>query len=201
MLYALHGIGSDHREWMSSKPQEILDNLCAAGKIVPMVVVFPNGRAMNPDTCPKEMFGSANSQGFYDLWDKGMRDFLIPFVEKTYSVHADKAHRAILGYSMCGMQALRFGLGNPDTFAYVGALAPAFRPDVNSLDAADVNREYKQLFLSAGTRDSLFQPADVFSKALAEKGITHTYVPLRDAKHDGSTWSPGLYNFAQMIFR
>ena len=86
VLYALHGIGGDHREWLSSKPQGILDNLYAAKKIVPMIVVFPNGRAMNPDACPKDMFGASNRQGFYDFWDKDMRDFLIPFIEKTYSV-------------------------------------------------------------------------------------------------------------------
>lgn len=201
VLYALHGIGGDHKEWLSSKPQEILDNLYAAKKIVPMIVVFPNGRAMNPDTCPKDMFGGANSQGFVDLWDKDMRDFLIPFIEKTYSVQVDKEHRAIMGYSMGGMQALRFGLGNPKYFAYVGALAPAFRPNVNALNPADLNAQFRQVFLSAGTRDSLFSPAETFSNALTAKGIKNIFVPVQDGKHDGSAWSPGLYNFAQIIFK
>ena len=201
VLYALHGIGGNHKEWLSAKPQQILDNLYAAKKIVPMIVVFPNGRAMNPDTCPKDMYGSANVQGFYDFWDKDMRDFLIPFIEKTYSVQADKEHRAIMGYSMGGMQAVRFGLGNPTYFGYIGGLAPAFRPDVKTLTADDINSQYKRFFLSAGTLDSLFKPTETFSEALTAKGVHHIFVPVEGAKHDGSTWSPGLYNFAQIIFK
>ena len=47
VLYLLHGIGGDEKEWLNGgKPQVILDNLYAEGKIEPMIVVMPNGRAM-----------------------------------------------------------------------------------------------------------------------------------------------------------
>src|SRR6478736_4032272 len=50
VLYLLHGIGGDEKEWLNgAKPQVILDNLYAAGKIEPMIVVMPNGRAMKDD--------------------------------------------------------------------------------------------------------------------------------------------------------
>src|SRR5919106_927876 len=47
VLYLLHGIGGDEKEWLNGgKPQVILDNLCAENKIKPMIVILPNGRAM-----------------------------------------------------------------------------------------------------------------------------------------------------------
>jgi enterochelin esterase-like enzyme len=42
VLYLLHGIGGDEKEWLKGgRPQVILDNLYAAGKLKPMLVVMP----------------------------------------------------------------------------------------------------------------------------------------------------------------
>jgi enterochelin esterase-like enzyme len=47
VLYLLHGIGGDEKEWFrQGNPQAILDNLYADKKAEPMIVVLPNGRAM-----------------------------------------------------------------------------------------------------------------------------------------------------------
>ena len=47
VLYLLHGIGGDEKEWLNGgNPQVILDNLYADNKTEPMIVVMPNGRAM-----------------------------------------------------------------------------------------------------------------------------------------------------------
>ncbi len=46
VLYLLHGIGGDETEWQRfAKPSVLLDNLLAEGKVTPMIVVMPNGRA------------------------------------------------------------------------------------------------------------------------------------------------------------
>ena len=43
MLYLLHGIGGDEKEWLNGgSPQIILDNLYAR-QVEPMIVVLPNG--------------------------------------------------------------------------------------------------------------------------------------------------------------
>jgi enterochelin esterase-like enzyme len=48
VLYLLHGIGGNETHWPGpGKAGEILDNLIAEGKAVPMIVVMPNGRASN----------------------------------------------------------------------------------------------------------------------------------------------------------
>src|SRR5262245_49576679 len=45
-LYLLHGIGGDEKEWTrGGVANVILDNLYADKKLVPMIVVLPNGRA------------------------------------------------------------------------------------------------------------------------------------------------------------
>ena len=50
VLYLLHGIGGDEKEWLKGgKPQVILDNLYAEGKLKPMLVVMPNSQALKDD--------------------------------------------------------------------------------------------------------------------------------------------------------
>lgn len=64
VLYLLHGIGGDEKEWLNGgKPQAILDNLYAANKLAPMIVVMPNGRAMKDDRAIGNIFDSLTSRG------------------------------------------------------------------------------------------------------------------------------------------
>ena len=125
MLYLLHGIGGDEKEWLNGgSPQIILDNLYAKGKIVPMIVVIPNGRAMKDDRAIGNIFDSAKVQAFADF-EKDLLNDLIPYIQKNYPVYTDREHRAIAGLSMGGGQSLNFGLGNLDRFAWIGAFSPA----------------------------------------------------------------------------
>src|SRR5437660_9665072 len=84
VLYLLHGIGGDENEWArGGAPGVILDNLYAAKKAVPMIVVLPNGRASKDltarDPIPKQSPAFA-------AFEKELLADLIPFVEKTYPV-------------------------------------------------------------------------------------------------------------------
>jgi enterochelin esterase-like enzyme len=48
VLYLLHGIGGNENHWTQFGAADvILDNLIAANKAVPMIIVMPNGRASN----------------------------------------------------------------------------------------------------------------------------------------------------------
>jgi enterochelin esterase-like enzyme len=115
VLYLLHGIGGDENEWArGGVPDVILDNLYADKMAVPMIVMMPNGRASKDvtarDPIPKQSPAFA-------AFEKELLTDLIPFVEKNYSVKADRESRAVAVLSMGGGQALNFGLGNLDTFA------------------------------------------------------------------------------------
>src|SRR6185436_404516 len=117
VLYLLHGIGGDEKEWLNGgKPQVILDNLYAENKIVPMIVVMPNGRAMKDDRAGGNVFDSVRVAAF-TTFEKDLLNDLIPFIEKKYPVLTDREHRAIAGLSMGGGQSLKLGLGNLDKFA------------------------------------------------------------------------------------
>ena len=57
VLYLLHGIGGDDKEWLNGgHPENILDNLYAQGKVEPMIVIMPNGRAMKNDSATGNIF-------------------------------------------------------------------------------------------------------------------------------------------------
>jgi enterochelin esterase-like enzyme len=61
VLYLLHGIGGNETHWPGpGAAGAILDNLIAAGKAVPMIVVMPNGRASNE---PSTLFAGGRGPG------------------------------------------------------------------------------------------------------------------------------------------
>jgi enterochelin esterase-like enzyme len=122
VLYLLHGIGGDEKEWLNGgQPQVIFDNLYAGNKIEPMIVVMPNGRAMKDDRATGNNMAADKVQAFA-TFEKDLLIDLIPYIEKNYPVIKDPDHRAIAGLSMGGGQSLNFGLGNLDIFAWVDFL-------------------------------------------------------------------------------
>jgi enterochelin esterase-like enzyme len=104
VLYLLHGIGGDEKEWLNGgRPQVILDNLYAEGKIEPMIVVLPNGRAMKDDRAIGNIMDTAKVRAFA-VFEQDLLNDLIPYIEKKWPVLTDADHRAIAGLSMGGGQ-------------------------------------------------------------------------------------------------
>lgn len=102
VLYLLHGIGGDEKEWLNGgNPQVIFDNQYADGKLKPMIVVMPNGRAMMDDRAIGNIFDSVKVAAF-KTFEKDLLNDLIPFVENNYPVNTDRESRAIAGLSMGG---------------------------------------------------------------------------------------------------
>ena len=123
MLYLLHGIGGDETEWQRfAKPNVLLDNLLAEGKVTPMIVVMPNGRAQKNDRAEGNVFAAAPA---FAAFEQDLLKDVIPTIEARYSVQADREHRALAGLSMGGGQSLNFGLAHLDTFAWVGGFSSA----------------------------------------------------------------------------
>src|SRR5205814_5217487 len=93
VLYLLHGIGGDENEWArGGSPNVILDNLYADKKAVPMIVVMPNGRAAK-DATPRDPF--PQQAPAFAAFEQDLLTDLIPSVEKTYAVKADRGSRAL----------------------------------------------------------------------------------------------------------
>ncbi|HZT80211.1 MAG TPA: alpha/beta hydrolase-fold protein, partial [Gemmataceae bacterium] len=202
VLYLLHGIGGDETEWTrGGKANVVLDNLYADKKAVPMIVVIPNGRA-SKDVTARSPF---NRQGpAFAAFEKDLLNDLIPFIEKTYSVKADRESRAIAGLSMGGGQSLNFGLNNLDTFAWVGGFSSApntRRPADLIKDPAEAARKLRLLYVACGDKDSLFRISEGVHKMLDEKKVPHVYRVIPGGRHDFQVWKSDLYHFAQLLFR
>jgi enterochelin esterase-like enzyme len=203
VLYLLHGIGGDEKEWLNGgKPQLILDNLYAEGKIEPMIVVMPNGRAMKDDRAIGNIMAADKVQAFA-TFEKDLLDDLIPFVEKKYPVLTDREHRAIAGLSMGGGQSLNFGLGNLDEFAWVGGFSSApntKKPEELVPDPQAAKSKLKLLWISCGASDRLISFSKRTHDYLAEKGVPHIYY-IEPGVHDFKVWKNGLYMFSQLLFK
>jgi len=203
VLYLLHGIGGDEKEWLNgAQPQVILDNLYADGKLQPMIVVMPNGRAMKDDRAIGNIFDSAKVQAFANF-EKDLLNDLVPFVEKKYAVLNDREHRAIAGLSMGGGQSLNFGLGNLDKFAWIGGFssAPNTKPAAELVpDIKAAKEKIKLLFLSCGASDWLLSFSTRTHDYLQQNNIPHIYF-IEPGVHDFKVWKNGLYMFSQLIFK
>lgn len=203
VLYLLHGIGGDEKEWLNGgRPQVILDNLYAEGKIEPMIVVLPNGRAMKDDRAIGNIMDTAKVRAFA-VFEQDLLNDLIPYIEKKWPVLTDADHRAIAGLSMGGGQSLNFGLGHLDRFAWVGAFSAApntRRPEELVPDPAAARRQLKLLWISCGDADGLISFSRRTHEYLRRNDVPHIYY-IEPGVHDFKVWKNGLYMFSQLIFK
>ena len=203
VLYLLHGIGGTQHEWTGYiHADTIIGNLIADGKAVPMIVVMPNGRALPDDRPPKETYSPEHAGGFAKF-ERDLIDCLIPAIQAKYAVLADREHRALAGLSMGGGQSLNFGLGNLDTFAWVGGFssAPNTKPPAELVaDPAAARGKLKLLYLSCGNKDGLINISQGVHGYLKKHEVPHLW-NVDDHGHDGSSWGSNLYHFSQKIFR
>lgn len=204
VLYLLHGIGGDEKEWFThGQPQVILDNLYAENKLAPMIVVLPNGRAMKDDRATGDIFEENKVQAFA-TFEKDLLNDLIPFVEKTYPVYKDRDHRAIAGLSMGGGQSLNFGLGNLDKFAWIGGFSSApntKEPQLLLPDPIKAKETLKLLWISCGDRDGLISFSKRTHDYLVFNQVPHIYQVIPGGHHDFKVWKENLYMFSQLLFK
>lgn len=203
VLYLLHGIGGDEKEWLkNAQPQVILDNLYADKKLEPMIVVMPNGRAMKDDRAVGNMFDSVRVQAF-SVFEKDLLNDLVPFIEKKYSTLTDREHRAVAGLSMGGGQSLNFGLGNLDKFAWVGGFSSAPNTKLPELLVPDPNvarTKLKLLWISCGDGDGLMSFSKRTHDYLYERDVPHIFY-IEPGGHDFKVWKNDLFMFSQFLFK
>lgn len=204
VLYLLHGIGGDEKEWFKNgHPEVILDNLYAENKLEPMIVVLPNGRAMKDDRATGNIMAPDKVQAFATFENDLVKD-LIPFIEKNFPVIKDREHRAIAGLSMGGGQSLNFGLGNLDQFAWVGGFSSA--PNTKKPEELVPNPEVakaklKLLWISCGDKDGLIPFSKRTHDYLVANQVPHIYYVIPGGFHDFKVWKESLYHYSQLLFK
>ncbi|MGE4285950.1 MAG: alpha/beta hydrolase [Phycisphaerae bacterium] len=201
VLYLLHGIGGDETEWQRfCSPNLILDNLIAKGKAEPMIIVMPNGRAQKNDRPEGNVYAAAPA---FAVFEKDLLNDVIPAIEAKYSVKKDRNSRAIAGLSMGGGQSLNFGLGNLDSFAWVGGFSSApntMAPAELMPEPEKAKQKLRLLYISCGNKDGLIGISQGVHRYMKANDVPHIW-NVDSHGHDAETWGSNLYNFAQLIFK
>ena len=203
VLYLLHGSGDTESGWVSiGRANLILDNLIAAGKAKPMIVVMPYGRARQD-----VYLGPATPQTDTKAFENDLLQDVMPFAEKLYRISAKPADRALAGLSMGGGQALSVGLHHLDTFHSIGAFSAGLRTAVIDeqykeilADPAGANKKLKLFYIACGKTDALFEPSQALHEALSKKDIRHSFVPSEEG-HVWRNWRNYLADFVPQLFR
>lgn len=203
VLYLLHGIGGDEKEWFTNgQPHLILDNLYAQKKLEPMIVVLPNGRAMKNDRAVGNIMDAEKVQAFA-TFEQDLLNDLIPFIENKYPVIKDRENRAIAGLSMGGGQSLNFGLGNLDKFAWVGGFSSAPNtkaPELLVPNPEEARKRLKLLWISCGDNDNLISFSKRTHDYLRKEKVPHIFY-IEAGNHDFKVWKNDLYMFSQLLFK
>jgi enterochelin esterase-like enzyme len=212
VLYIQHGGGEDETGWaVQGKTDIILDNLIAAGKAKPMLVVMANSNL--------PAAGGAGGGGGYSA--AGMAGFasellnnIVPFIESNYRVTPDAANRALAGLSMGGGQAFYVGLGNKDKFANIGIFSSGMFGGIASSAAFDAeaqmpgilsnskafNDSLKVLYISVGEQDPRFEFTKKAVATFKERGLKVEFASFPGG-HEWQPWRKSLHDFAQRIFK
>jgi enterochelin esterase-like enzyme len=226
VLYLQHGSGEDETGWtFQGKANLILDNLIAAKKAVPMIIVMDNGYATKagqpaPPQTPPAAGGrgaatGGRGAGGNSAFEEVMIKEIVPMIDAAYRTVANREHRAMAGLSMGANQTLQVTTGNLDTFAYIGGfsgtmnglntdpLDPATAFGGRFKDGAAFNKKVKLLWLGMGTAEPNPFPAAIgeFRKMLDKSGIKYVYFSSPGTAHEWLTWRRDLNDFAPRLFR
>lgn len=219
VVYLMHGIGGNEKEWGLDKPstsrlKKILDNVIGSGDVEPFIVVTPNGKAFAlSDTVENDLFYRFG----YEL-----RNDLIPYIEGHYSTYADykeegydlaasRTHRAMAGLSMGGMQTINIGICEClDLFSWFGAFSAAptsynATKVAECIDSSEYEVDY--FYNICGLQDKIaYDSAAAAAKALPtfcdkiEDGKNFMWMEKSGA-HDFNIWFLGMYNFSLIAFQ
>ncbi len=209
VFYLLHGAFDCDDSWSTvGRAGFILDNLIAAKKAKPMVVVMPAGHT-----------GSMRQRR--QSGDEFERDFvndIMPLVEKRYRIRTDRAHRAIAGLSMGGAQTLNIGIAHLDQFAYLGVFSSGVfslggnrNPNAASgptweeknqamLDNAELKPGLKRCWFATGKDDFLIKTSQATVEMLRKHGFDVVFKES-DGAHTWVNWREYLNEFAPQLFQ
>ena len=202
VLYYLHGIGGDPREWLGYGVREAADELMGSGAVQPFLIVLPQG-----------------DQGYWvdqvnggPQWATYVATDLVAEIDAKYRTYADRQDRAIGGLSMGAHGALQIAMNHADIFGIVGAHSPSFRPrqdipayfgndaqlaerDPIALVAAhpDIARTLT-IWLDYGDQDPYRDSQLKLEQELTSEGIPHQYHPWQ-GNHDGFYWAGHINDY------
>lgn len=200
VLYLLGGSGELASTWnIDGRAGFIADNLIADGKALPMIIAMPNNQVVHR--------GDPNHAATtFPLFEKELRQEIVPLIDKTYRTQADRHGRALAGLSMGGRHAQLVGFKALDLFGSFGILS-AGDPDSETssrefLNDPETNKKVDYLFVGLGTFEN--QPKNrgvLFHQTLEKHQIAHDYFVGGDGGHDWGTWRAHLAYMLPKLWR
>jgi enterochelin esterase-like enzyme len=195
VLYLVGGSSSLASDWIfEGRVNFIMDNLLAEGSVEPMIIAVPNNQMLHRNH-------PSHEQLTFDLFERELREEVIPLVDREYGTRAEAKGRALAGFSMGGRHAMFIGLRSPDIFASLGILSAGDERAETSLAAfledPAANTNFDLLFVGQGG-DEAVQPffnarVAALVAALKAHGIDHEYYVGGTTGHDWPTWRHLLY--------
>lgn len=204
VLYLLHGAGDCDDSWTSvGRANFILDNLIAAGRTKPMIIVMPAGHITR-----KMEMGTMGADVASDPFSKDFMNDIVPYIEQHYRVIADSQHRAIAGLSMGGIQTLNIALSHPGFFAYIGVFSSGWFGNTreafertNRAALESPNKKSVKLFWWAAGKNDLAMPNTGPAIALVQKYGYVTEFHPSEGFHEWNNWRDYLHEFAPRLFQ
>ena len=205
VLYLIHGLGGGASSWMErGSANVILDNLIAAGRAKPMILVMP--LAYGVVNYPDKIGGDAPpnlSLTNRERFQSALYNEIIPQVEVAYRTRSDWQSRAIAGFSMGGAMSLEFGISSPEKFAWIGGFSAAIRTtdfEVTFPGASSGVAEGRSLiWMGCGTEDRLMTNDALLRGYLRENSLEVTW----EERPGGHVWPVPrafLTQFAPLLF-
>jgi enterochelin esterase-like enzyme len=182
VLYVTDGYEYLHPQMGSMKT--ILDNLIAAGKICPIIVVFVDNRDPINRSSNRRMQELA-------LNDKYLQFFtteLIPRIEENLNLKTTATSRGILGTSMGGLTAAYFAFSRPDVFGLAGIQSPAFwfRPEIYTV-CENAEAPSVKVYLTTGLIHDTREGVEKMKNILEKNTCTFKYKEVNQG-HSWGQW-------------
>ena len=210
VFYLLHGASDSDDSWTSvGRAGFILDNLIAAGKAKPMIVVMPAGHT--------GAFTFGGRRLGVDEFVQDFRNDIRPYVEKNYRVYADRQHRAIAGLSMGGGQTLNIAIPDLQDYAYVGVFSSGIfslnprgqqqpsgptweEQNAEKLDNPQLKKGLKLLWFATGREDFLIGTTRATVELFKKHGFDVVFKET-DGAHTWINWRNYLNEFTPQLFQ
>ncbi len=204
VLYLLHGYSDAANGWIEvGRANFILDNLLAAGKIRPMIVVMTLGYGDPGVLSEHEPFKTPAmiAKNFARYTDSLLTE-VMPAIAKQYPVLTGPGNTAIAGLSMGGAEALSSGVRHPEIFGYVVTMSASMPFGFEDADAGyKWHAPRRLLWIACGDGDNLVGPGNKALRAYLEsQNVPATFVTT-PGMHAWPVWRDNLVHFAPLLFR
>ncbi len=203
VLYLIHGGGDTAVSWPTvGRAGDIMDNLLAEQRALPMIVVMPSGWTPSGGQV-------MTSDATKDPFNNEMMQDILPYIEANYRTRSTPEQRALSGLSMGGIQTLNVGLHNLGTFRYLAVMSSGWTSEADreafyTREAAKIatyDRQLKLFWWGWGETDIARANGLSVIEKLRSLGVKNMQTMETPGGHTWDNWRLYLHEVAPKLFR